>query len=185
MELHKAKQALRKDIASLKSTYTKTILQTWSANICLLLEKHRLFQQVSCVALYYALPGEVETASLLEKWYQQKKLVLPLVKGNDLQFQQYLGKDALQKGAFNIWEPDETCPIVGLQEIELIIVPGVAFDRSRNRLGRGKGFYDRILTQLEIPKIGICFDFQLKEHIPTEAFDEKMDVILTETTAIE
>ena len=102
-----------------------------------------------------------------------------------MQFQQYLGKDALQKGAFNIWEPDDTCPIVGLQEIELIIVPGVAFDRSRNRLGRGKGFYDRILTQLEIPKIGICFDFQLKEHIPTEAFDEKMDVILTETTSIE
>ena len=172
-------------MASLKSTYTKTTLQTWSANICLLLEKHRLFQQASCVALYYALPGEVETASLLEKWYQQKKLALPLVKGNDLQFQQYLGKDALQKGAFHIWEPNETCPIVGLQEIELIIVPGVAFDRSRNRLGRGKGFYDRILTQLEIPKIGICFDFQLKEHIPTEAFDEKMDVILTETTAIE
>ena len=166
-------------MASLKSTYTKTTLQTWSVNICLLLEKHRLFQQASCVALYYALPGEVETASLLEKWYQQKKLVLPLVKGNDLQFQQYLGKDALQKGAFHIWEPNETCPIVGLQEIELIIVPGVAFDRSRNRLGRGKG------TQLEIPKIGICFDFQLKEHIPTEAFDEKMDVILTETTAIE
>ncbi len=155
-----------------------------SANICLQLEESLLFQQTSCIALYYALPGEVETESLLEKWYQQKKLVLPLVKGDDLQFQQYLGKDYLQRGAFNIWEPDEKCPIVDLQDIELIIVPGVAFDRSRNRLGRGKGFYDRMLAQLEIPKIGICFDFQLKEEIPADTFDKKMDLIITEKESI-
>ena len=66
------------------------------------------------------------------------------------------------------------------EDIDLVIVPGVAFDRQHNRLGRGKGFYDRLLSTLSAPKIGICYSFQLKEHIPTEPFDKKMDLILTE-----
>ena len=65
-------------------------------------------------------------------------------------------------------------------EIDLIIVPGVAFDRQHNRLGRGKGFYDRLLSTLDVPKIGICYDFQLKDQIPAEPFDRKMDLIITE-----
>ena len=65
-------------------------------------------------------------------------------------------------------------------EIDLTIVPGVAFDRQHNRLGRGKGFYDRLLSTLDVPKIGICYDFQLKDQIPAEPFDRKMDLIITE-----
>lgn len=57
---------------------------------------------------------------------------------------------------------------------------GVAFDRQHNRLGRGKGFYDRLLSTLDVPKIGICYDFQLKDQIPAEPFDRKMDLIITE-----
>jgi len=69
-------------------------------------------------------------------------------------------------------------------EIDLIIVPGVAFDRQRNRLGRGKGFYDRLLSTLNVPKIGISYDFQLKDQIPVEPFDRKMDLIITEKEII-
>ncbi|MBQ4162847.1 MAG: 5-formyltetrahydrofolate cyclo-ligase [Parabacteroides sp.] len=144
------------------------------------LEETELFRQASCIALYHALPGEVQTADFIEKWHKQKRLLLPIVKGNDLQLLLYTGKESVKTGAFGIWEPTEECEVVPEEEIDLVIVPGVAFDRQHNRLGRGKGFYDRLLSTLSAPKIGICYDFQLKELIPIEPFDKKMDLILTE-----
>ena len=184
MELHKAKQALREDMASLKRSYTKTALQELSAKITERLEGTDLFRQASCIALYHALPGEVQTAAFIDKWYREKRLLLPVVKGNDLQLLLYAGKESLKAGAFGILEPADTCLPVAENEIDLVIVPGVAFDRERNRLGRGKGFYDRLLSTLDVPKVGICYDFQLKDSIPVEPFDRKMDLIVTEKEII-
>ncbi|HQG08910.1 MAG TPA: 5-formyltetrahydrofolate cyclo-ligase, partial [Dysgonamonadaceae bacterium] len=73
---------------------------------------------------------------------------------------------------------------VDFDSIDLIIVPGVAFDRKLNRLGRGKGYYDRLLSQLKSPKIGICFDFQLLESIPVEDWDIKMDMIVAQNEIV-
>jgi 5-formyltetrahydrofolate cyclo-ligase len=179
MKLQEAKQALRKDMASLKRSYEKTTLLDLSVKIMSRLEETELFQQASCIALYHALPGEVQTADFIEKWYRHKRILLPVVKGNDLQLFIYTGKESLKNGAFGILEPSEDST-VPKEDIDLVIVPGVAFDRQHNRLGRGKGFYDRLLSTLSAPKIGICYSFQLKEHIPTEPFDKKMDLILTE-----
>lgn len=101
----------------------------------------------------------------------------------------YKGADSLRTGAYGILEPisgdRESSESRTLEEeIELIVVPGVAFDRRLNRLGRGKGYYDRLLSTLQARKVGICFDFQLKDAIPTEPFDRKMDAILTEKETI-
>ena len=74
MELHNAKQMLREDMASLKRSYTKTTLLDLSAKIMERLEGTDLFRQASCIALYHAIPGEVQTAALIEKWYREKKL---------------------------------------------------------------------------------------------------------------
>ncbi|EJW97620.1 5-formyltetrahydrofolate cyclo-ligase, partial [gut metagenome] len=63
---------------------------------------------------------------------------------------------------------------------DIIIVPGVAFDKNRNRMGRGRGFYDRLLSDVNATKIGICFGFQISEDIPVEPFDKKMDMVITE-----
>ena len=167
-------------MASLKRSYTKTTLQDLSAKIMERLEETDLFRQASCIALYHAISGEVQTAGLIEKWYREKKLLLPLIKGNDLQLLLYSGKESLKAGAFGILEPTEDCMAVPENEIDLIIVPGVAFDRQLNRMGRGKGYYDRLLSTLQAPKIGICFDFQLQDTVPTESFDKKMDMIITE-----
>ena len=166
-------------MASLKRSYTKTTLLDLSAKIMDRLEETDL-QQASCIALYHAIPGEVQTAGVIEKWYRKKRLLLPLIKGNDLQLLLYAGKESLKTGVFGILEPSEDCEAVPESEIDLIIVPGVAFDRQHNRLGRGKGFYDRLLSTLDVPKIGICYDFQLKDQIPAEPFDRKMDLIITE-----
>lgn len=166
-------------MASLKSSYTKTVLQETSAKIMERLEACSLFRQAECIALYHAIPGEVQTAGLIEKWYQKKKILLPVVDGDDLRLILYTGKDSLKPGSFGILEPTGESSVPE-SEIDLIIVPGVAFDRKKNRLGRGKGFYDRLLSTLQVPKIGICYNFQLKDQIPVEPFDKKMDLIVTE-----
>lgn len=167
-------------MALLKKSYTKIILSDLSKRILEQLEETRLFRDASCIALYHALPGEVQTALFLEKWYQKKQLLLPLVTGNDLRLLPYRGPESVRTGAFGILEPVDTGNSVPENEVDLIIVPGVAFDRRLNRLGRGKGFYDRLLCTLNVPRIGICYDFQMKETIPTESFDKKMDLVITE-----
>jgi 5-formyltetrahydrofolate cyclo-ligase len=89
----------------------------------------------------------------------------------------------MRKGLLNIWEP------VGevfdhYDSIDLIIVPGLAFDRNKNRMGYGKGFYDKLLPHIQAKKAGICFEFQLFEQIPVDHFDQPMDLILTERQTV-
>lgn len=156
----------------------------FSEKILKQLEETELFRQASCIALYYSIPGEVQTAAFLEKWFDRKQLLLPLVVGNDLRLLPYKGCDTLTQGAFGIPEPTDIETAIPESNVDLIIVPGVAFDRQLNRMGRGKGYYDRLLSTLQAPKIGICFDFQLQETIPVEPFDKKMDMIITEKEVI-
>ena len=89
----------------------------------------------------------------------------------------------MKQGAFGIWEPaDDTAVDPSL--LEWIVVPGVAFDRRMNRLGRGKGYYDRLLRQTPARKIGICYGLQLVDEIPAEPHDIQMDLIITENDII-
>lgn len=186
-----------------KKEYSKITLSNLSADIMSNLEHTDWFQAAACVAIYHALPGEVQTADFIEKWYRKKQLLLPLVEGNDLRLALYTGPDSLQKGAFGILEPIKSPKNINNQtasgslskpeklfeqtnlreqahSIDLMIIPGIAFDRQKNRMGRGKGYYDRLLASLTAPKIGLCFGFQLFEEIPTESFDKKMDMVITE-----
>ena len=155
-----------------------------SGKILKRLEETEFFRQASCIALYNAIPGEVQTAAFLEKWFDKKQLLLPQVIGDDLHLLPYKGTENLRPGAFGILEPIDQETIIPETAIDLIIVPGVAFDRHLNRMGRGKGYYDRLLSTLQTSKIGICFDFQLQERIPIEPFDKKMDMIITEKEVI-
>lgn len=163
-----------------KKKYSKTTLSDLSNQIMHHLEQTRLFQEASCIALYYEIPGEVETSRFINKWYTTKQLLLPLVSGNDLRMLRYDGPESLEPGAFGILEPKANGWEVQPQQIDLIIVPGVAFDYHHNRMGRGKGFYDRLLSATKGKKIGICYGFQLIPEVPTEPFDIQMDYIITE-----
>lgn len=183
METYIAKQALRKDMALRKKSYSKIQLSERSETILERLEQTHLFRAASRVALYHALPGEVQTAAFIEKWQDKKTLYLPVVEGDDLRLLPYLGNDRLKTGSFGILEPTEEAsptPETTAGTLDLIIVPGIAFDRKNNRLGRGKGYYDRLLSEWKTPKIGICFDFQLFDEIPAEPFDRKMNLVISE-----
>lgn len=142
------------------------------------------FQQARVVLLYWSMADEVQTHNFVNKWYKDKVLLLPCVDGDDLLLRQYTGPECMVEGEqFGIGEPDATVPVfTDLDSVEMIIVPGVAFDRQCNRMGRGRGFYDRLLKSTpRALKVGVAFDFQMLDEIPTETFDVKMDIVITET----
>ena len=82
-------------------------------------------------------------------------------------------------GKFGVREPAASCAEIPLNQFDLVLIPGLAFDLSGNRLGRGQGFYDRILAEASGIKCGICHNFQLLEKIPTEAHDAPVDFVFT------
>ena len=144
-----------------------------------LLEKHPRFIAAQTIFCYHSLSDEVQTHAFVEKWHTTKKILLPVVKGDILELRHYTGKDSLKEGAFGIEEPTGE-NFTRYSEIELGIIPGVSFDRHGNRLGRGKGYYDKLLPLLRTYNIGICYQFQAREEIPCEPFDRKMDEVWTE-----
>lgn len=144
------------------------------------LEQHPRFKAAQILLLYHSLNDEVQTHEFIEKWYRQKIILLPVVKGDILELRQYTGKDSLKVGeAFHIEEPTGD-KFTKYGAIDLAIIPGVSFDNRGNRLGRGKGYYDKLLPFLRSYNIGICYNFQVSKEIPTEPFDRKMDEVWTE-----
>ena len=171
------KKALRAEIKALKKQHAKEQLLEQSEKILAKLEQHPDFVKAERVMLYSALPDEVQTQAFLEKWHLKKQIILPTVVGDDIIPVAYEKDTDFAVGDFNILEPQNE-PYKG--SFDLIVVPGVAFDHNGNRLGRGRGYYDRFLSQhLNVRRVGICFDFQLVDEIPTEPFDIRMDEVIT------
>lgn len=169
------------------------MLKQQSADILAALEAHPAFRAANTVLLYHSLKDEVDTHEFIRKWSDrkhkwsdqkqklsdQKRILLPVVVGNELELRLYTGPQDMAIGAYGIEEPTGEV-FTDYAEIDFIAVPGVAFDRNGNRLGRGKGYYDRLLPHIPSAyKAGICFPFQLVEEVPAEPFDIQMDTIIT------
>lgn len=128
--------------------------------------------------LYHSLPDEVDTHDFIRRWAGRKRILLPVVCGDDLELRPYTGDGHLAEGAFHIEEPAGEA-FADYAQIDLAVIPGVAFDRLGNRLGRGKGYYDRLLPRLkDAYKIGLCFPCQRVDRLPAEAHDVPMDEIV-------
>lgn len=148
-----------------------------SQAICAHLEECPEFQAAGTIMLYSALPDEVQTQALLEKWRRTKRIILPTVVGDDIVPVELAEDTAFAVGDFNILEPQNE-PYEG--SFDLMVVPGMAFDDAGNRLGRGRGYYDRFLCKhLSVPRIGICFDFQRVPSVPVEPTDIRMDRVIS------
>ena len=150
-----------------------------SAKVLAALEAHPAFRAANTILLYYSLKDEVDTHSFIRKWSNKKRIVLPVVVGDDLELRIYSGPEDMATGSYGIEEPTGEL-FTDYAAIDFIAVPGVAFDSKGNRLGRGKGYYDRLLPRIPSAfKAGICFPFQLVEEVPAESFDIRMDIIIT------
>ena len=141
------------------------------------------FAHAQTLLLYSALSDEVPTQILIDGLAAQGKTVLlpRVVSDTDMELRRYSGPADLQQGAFGILEPTGEL-FTDYDTIDVAIIPGMAFDTGGHRLGRGKGYYDRFLDKLSPStyKIGLCFSWQLVDHVPTDEHDIPMDEVIVQ-----
>jgi 5-formyltetrahydrofolate cyclo-ligase len=154
-----------------------------SERACQRLYEQPIWQEAKSVLGYAPLPDELDVFPLLERALADGKAVgLPQFEGRTGLYRVCritdLNQD-LTSGNFGVREPNAGCAVLELKQLDLILVPGVAFDLNGHRLGRGRGFYDRLLRDVTGTKCGVASDEQVKKQIPVEAHDVLLDCILT------
>jgi len=151
-----------------------------AARVFARLEEMAEFGSAERVLLYYALPDELPTQDFIRRWCGRKSFFLPRVCGDSLEVLPY-DVSALRVGAFGIEEPvgNESVPV---ESMDLAVIPAMAYDFAGRRVGRGKGYYDRLLTGVGgVVKIGVVFDFQLVDAVSADEHDVPVDVVIAES----
>ncbi len=175
------KQMLRYIIRERKGMYDVADLIRMSLDVTERLEAQRLYRFAHTVLLYYSMDDEVDTHGLVASLHRQgRKVLLPRMKdGQSLELVEFRGMMDLRPAEkFNILEPQGE-PFTDYRSIDLAIIPGMAFTCDGKRLGRGKGYYDRLLAEMpSVCKIGLCFPFQLVEDVPVDENDILMDEVM-------
>lgn len=172
------KKEIRAGMRRCNRALTEAERQEAAARIFDRVEQTAAFAAARVVALFCALGDEPPTGRALARWSQTKRIVVPRVAGDTMDFYDYRPEE-LAEGSFGIREPQGGRPCQP-GEIDLIVVPGVAFTAGGARLGRGRGYYDRYLSRPEFraAKIGICYRHQLTEELPVEPHDVRMDEVM-------
>ena len=184
-----AKLALRCRIREELKAMTPAKRVADSAQACHLVEQQAVWKEAGSVLLYAPLTEELDIWPLLTKALAAGKIVaLPrfIVEKNLYAACQICEPTRdLKPGHFGIPEPSAHCPPIAIYGLDFILVPGIAFDLHGRRLGRGKGFYDRLLAVVRGTTCGIAFDEQIVREIPVEPHDIRLNCILTPTRWIE
>lgn len=145
------------------------------------------FQRARSVVVYSPIHYEVDTELIVSSALASgKKVAFPLVVGHELIFREVPDVSNLVKGSFGILEPCSTGQPFDVEDADILVVPGVAFDLNGHRIGYGKGYYDKTIHRLEGhgKLVGLCYDFQLVDEILGESHDVKMDLIITDKRVV-
>lgn len=178
------KSALRVRIRELVRAIPADERRTLSQTLCGMMRQQTPWQCSTRILFYSALPDEPDITPLLEEaWAERKIAALPRF---DLPTNSYAAcivsnRAELLPGRFGVLEPGAGCPVIPLNQLDLALVPGVAYDSTGRRLGRGKGFYDRLLAGVRGHKCGVAFDAQIIAAVPEEPHDMRVNSILTPT----
>jgi 5-formyltetrahydrofolate cyclo-ligase len=151
--------------------------------IRLLLARSLPTPERALVALYVPLRGEVGTEEIFDAlWSSGALTALPRIEGSELQLRMVTRGAELVPGALGVREPRAEDPPVAAHEVDAFLVPGLLFDRSGARLGRGRGYYDRLLglARREALRVGLCFSEHLIAELPVAPWDERMDYVITD-----
>ncbi|QQR55156.1 5-formyltetrahydrofolate cyclo-ligase [Candidatus Peregrinibacteria bacterium] len=140
------------------------------------------YKDATSVLFYVSMPEEVDTHQVIQETLALgKKVYLPKIKGEVLAICPLNRFEELQPGEFGILEPCEPTSPSHPAHIDLIVIPGIAFDQHGHRLGHGKGHYDRLLKEVHGFKVGLAFDEQMADDLPVEAHDVPLDLLLTDS----
>jgi len=182
------KEKTRKKLLLQRKALSKTEILKKSSNIKEKLFGLKKYKDAKTVLFYISYNGEVFTHDMIRQALKDKKVVVPISNKEDfsLSLSELKSWDDLEISSYDILEPKKDCvKEISIDEIDLIIVPGVGFDLKGNRLGHGKGYYDRLLEKTKAKTVGLAFEFQIVENIPTDSNDVPVDIIVTEERIIE
>lgn len=175
--VQKSKSDLRELIRQKLRVQSSEDRHAWSEAVIARIEEQHCFRHAHVVMLYYPIHHEVDLRPLLDKYKDEKVILLPVTHRDSIELRQYVGQDNLKKGHYGIPVP-QTATYRG--KPDLVIVPGLAFDKDLVRMGRGKGYYDRFLRKLgRVEKVGVCYDFQMSDGLPWSWHDVRMDKVIT------
>lgn len=155
-----------------------------SHQLCLRFKEQKIWGEARGILFYLPLPDEPDIRPLLaEALAAGRGAALPRYLATEDRYEVCAVQDLdqLQAARFGVLEPPGNCPLFDLKRLDMALVPGIAFAFDGARLGRGKGYYDRLLAQVTGWKCGVAFDWQVIPEIPTEAHDIRLNCILTPT----
>lgn len=181
------KDEIREDMRAKRRALSKDDVKVKSDEIRQRLFRVESVKSAETVCTFISAFKEPDTVEIIkELWKQGKKVVVPItdIESGTLSLSYISSMDDMTKGAYGILEP-KTVHTADETDIDVILVPGLAFDRNGERMGFGKGYYDRLLENSKAVKIGLCYDFQILEKIPTESHDVPMNFIITEKEILE
>ena len=172
------KETLRKTVIKQRLELTNQEILTKSRVICQKIINTAEYKSAKVVYMYYAVNNEVSLRMIYDDCRKNgKTMAFPKVIGDNIKFCVAQSEDDFEIGKFSIPEPksSEEAP-----EPDLILVPGVAFSKDCMRIGYGGGFYDKFLSNQPVHSLGVCYDFQILDKIPTSAHDERLDEIISD-----
>lgn len=173
------KKLLRKEIYRQKALFTNEEKEVQDKFVNSQILKHSKIKNAKTIMAYWAMPDEVDLTESILELHKEKTILLPIVTHDHLVIRKFDGLDSLQEGiAYGILEPTGEL-VEDYSSIDVVIVPGMAFDMEMNRMGRGKAYYDNFLVQTQAYKLAVCFDFQIVEKVPADKHDVKMDEVCT------
>ena len=179
------KLSLRKQILSIRKNMDEQEVQRLSRLICQKIISMDLFQKAQDICAYISINNEVDTDELIRYCHEHnKRLWLPKVMDEDMEFHRYNQGDLLTEGPFKIMEP--TCNQVLIPDKNtLILMPGAVYSINKDRIGYGSGYYDKFLEKFPVCNtMALGYSFQLRESIPFEPHDIRPDYIVTELDII-
>lgn len=178
--LKEIKTNLRKEIKTKLKNLSHVEKKRQSEIVCNKLMAWPSFQAAKTVMLFWSMPDEVDTHELVTTISKTKHVLLPVIDNDIMVVKSFQGFETMSSdNPFRIGEP--TGEIVSNPQPDFIVMPGLAFDSNCNRLGRGKGYYDKFLAKSKytVPRIAIAFNEQLVDSIPTEPHDIPIDGVIT------
>ena len=183
----KAKAELRERVRAAVRSMGEAAHREASARICDLVVSTEAFSRARTVVAFWALPGEPDVRGLMDEASRRGvRICLPRVRGDQVELVRIeTVADPVRRSDLGVLEPVGGI-VVSLDAVDLALVPGVAFDASGGRLGRGRGFFDRLLggRAADCPVCGVCFAGAMVESVPMDAHDARVDAVATEAGVV-
>jgi len=177
-----SKKKIRKKLLAKRLSLVQREIDFSNKKIVRKLQKMAEFKKAKIVLTYHPIHNEIDATDLISK--TKKIFVLPRIctKSNRLHCHKVANVEELKTGKFNIKEPSTKHPVIARNKIDLVLTPGIAFDKNGHRIGYGKGYFDKLFKTLSTDciKIALAYDFQIIDNIPAEKHDQKVDFIVTE-----